>query len=203
MIRLMIDRSFSSFLLAPVSEQVIFDKEEGNDMTRLMMIVMLFFCSSLAMASGKVAVVNFEEAIMGTDLAQSKLDEAKNDRSFKLTLDQAQKIQEEGRQLAEKHQRESPTMSTSERRELEKKIQEKQEDLEHVAGQLQEMRNQLLQGILQEMNETATQVTRELIESEKIGLLLNANPQIVLHAEPDFDITAKVTDRLNRIHNQD
>lgn len=172
-------------------------------MTRLMMTVLLLLCCSMAMAASKVAVVNFEEAILNTDLAQSKLEEVKNDRSFKLALDQTQKIQEEGKKLVERYQRESPTMSASERRELEEKIQDKQQDLEHIAGQLQEMRNQLLQGILRQMNETATRVTRELIESENIGLLLNANPQIVLHAEPEFDLTSKITDRLNRIHNQD
>lgn len=170
-------------------------------MTRLIMAALLLSLSAFSMAEGKVAVVNFEQAIMNTDFAQAKIAEIEADATFKSNMDEAKKIQEEGMKLAEKYQKEAPTMSASQKQALEKQIKEKQGDLEHVARKLQEVRNNLVQDIMQEMNATATKATRELIDAEGIGLLLNGNPQIILHADTSFDISAKLTERLNRIHN--
>lgn len=169
-------------------------------MKKLIVAAVLLGSSALAMASGKIAVVNFEQAIMNTDFAQAKVAEIENDAAFKANIEQAKKIQEEGMKLAEKYQKEAPTMSTSQKTALENQIKEKQGDLEHIARKLQETRNALMQSIMQEMNTSATRAARELIDSEGIGLLLNGNPQIILHADTSFDISAKLTDRLNRLH---
>lgn len=171
-------------------------------MKRMIMMLCLLLGSGLALAEGKIAVVNFQQAVLNTDLAQAKIRELEDDGSFKSNLEEAKKIQEEGRKLAEKYQKELPTMSDTQKRDLEKKIQEKQSDLEHIAGKLQDSRQGLMEEVMQELNASATRAVQELIKSEGIGLLLNANPQMVLHADTSFDITAKLTDRLNRIHSQ-
>ena len=114
-------------------------------------------------------------------------------------MQQAQSIQEEGKKLAEKYQKEAMTMSPSQKAELEKKIKGKQADLEHVVKKLQASRDDLMKQLMAELNVKAMQATKSIIEAEGIGLLLNANPQLVLHADTSFDISAKLTDRLNKM----
>ncbi|HEY9034444.1 MAG TPA: OmpH family outer membrane protein [Pseudomonadales bacterium] len=170
-------------------------------MKRFICAAALLVCSTMAMASGKIAVVNLQQAVLNTDFAQARIAELENDASFKSNLEQARKIQDEGRKLAEQYQKELPTMAASQKQDMEKQIREKQADLEHIAGKLQTARDGLLEGVMQELNVSATRAIRELIETEGIGLLLNANPQLVLHADTSYDISAKLTDRLNRLHN--
>ena len=52
------------------------------------------------------------------------------------------------------------------------------------------------QALLQEMAPVVQEVLRELINTEGIGLLLPRAS--VIHADPGYSITAKVTDKLNQ-----
>lgn len=170
-------------------------------MKRFFLAAALFF-SVGAMAAGKVAVVNFEQAIINTDYAQQEIAKVESDQSFKDRVAEIKKIQEEGIKLAQKYQKEAPTMSASQKQLLENQIKEKQEDLEHVARKIQEIKNILLQNIMEEMDEVTSVAAKELIDKEGIGLLLNGNPQIILHADTSYDVTAKLTDRINKLFKQ-
>lgn len=169
-------------------------------MKRFFLAMALMAVSVASLAAGKVAVVSFEQAILNTDYAQAEIAKIENDKSFKDRVAEIKKIQEEGIKLAQKYQKEAPTMGASQKQMLENQIKEKQEDLEHVARKIQETRNLLLQSLMEEMNETASLAGKELIDKEGIGLLLNADPQIVLHADTSYDITAKLTDRINKLY---
>lgn len=77
-----------------------------------------------------------------------------------------------------------------------KRLASKQADLEHVTGKLQQAEQQAGQAILRQMSGVVQEILRDLIQSEGIGLLLQR--QAVIHADPGYSITAKVTDRLNQ-----
>lgn len=169
-------------------------------MKRFLLAALLATSSAMSLASGKIAVVNFEQAILNTDLAQQRISAIESDESYKENIEQAKKIQEEGRKMAERYQKEAPTMSASDKALLESRISDKKADLEHVSRKLQDTRNAFIQGLMQEMQLATTRAVKEIIDADGIGLLLNGNPQIILHADTSFDITAKLTDRLNRIN---
>lgn len=154
--------------------------------------------SGAVLANGKVAVINFEQAILNTERAKQEIAKLEADADYKKTVAEAKSIQEKGQALTEKYKKEAPTMSDSQKLDIESKIKAKQADMKHVLGKLQETKKQLLGKLMYEMNGKAMKVTKALIDSEGIGLLLNANPEIVLHADTSFDITAKVTDLLNK-----
>lgn len=167
-------------------------------MKRLFAIVALLTCSLMAQASGKVAIVSFEQAVLNTDMAKAKIQALEGDAEFKANLDQVKKIQNEGKKLAEKYQKDGAIMSAAEKSELEAKIKGKQADIEHVGRKLQEAKQALMQGLMREMGAAAQAAIKDIIANEGIGLLLAANPQVVLHADTSFDITAKLTDKLNK-----
>ena len=153
-----------------------------------------------AFADGKIAVVNFEQAILNTDMAQQKIRDLESDADYKANMEEAKKIQEEGTKLTEQFKKEGPIMSQQQKLELEAKLKEKQADLEHVGRKIQEAKKKLLGDVMLSLKVQAMQAAQEIIDAEGIGLLLNASPQAqtVYHADTSFDITAKVTDRLNK-----
>lgn len=72
----------------------------------------------------------------------------------------------------------------------------KRADLELVAKKLQSENQQLIQQILQANADRARTVIQDIIKSEGIGLVLNA--EAVTFADSSYDITSKITDRLNK-----
>ncbi len=76
------------------------------------------------------------------------------------------------------------------------KLASKQADLEHVTGKLQKAEADAGQALLQEMAPRVQEVLQGIIASEGIGLLLQR--QSVIHADAGYNITAKVTDKLNQ-----
>ncbi|NRB40548.1 MAG: OmpH family outer membrane protein [Pseudomonadales bacterium] len=167
-------------------------------MKRLILATALLFCAFSVHATGKVAVVSFEQAILNTDAAKAEIKALENDKDFKANMKEVKKIQAEGKKLAEKYKKEAAIMSVSQIQELEAKIKGKQADIEHVGRKLQEAKQVLMQGLMRNMGAQAQAAIKDIITAEGIGLLLAANPQVVLHADTSFDITAKLTDKLNK-----
>ena len=73
----------------------------------------------------------------------------------------------------------------------------KQSDLEYVAKKLQTLQTQNAQRVMQELAPQAQEVLREIIETDQIGLLLQQ--QAVIHADLGYNITAKVSDKMNQL----
>lgn len=171
-------------------------------MKKILVAALALCLSGISLAEGKIAVVNFQQAIMNTDYAQARIAEVEKEESYKKNIEQVKKIQDEGIKLMEKYQKEAPTMSATQKKVVETEITQKREDLELVARRVQDIKDALLQTVMQDMGQLASQAAKELIDAEGIGLLLNGDPQIILHADTSFDITAKLTERINRSYNK-
>ena len=151
-----------------------------------------------AKAQKKVAIINIEQAILTTDMAKGEIKKLEADPEFKKNMDSIKKIQEEGQKLTEQYKKDGSLMSPKEIQALEAKIKAKQGDLEHIGKKVQEARATLMRGLMVQMNEEVTKQVKALIDAENIGLLLPANPQFIIHADPSFDITPKLTQNLNQ-----
>ena len=66
-----------------------------------------------------------------------------------------------------------------------------------MGKKLQSLQQQNAQRVFQELVPDARQVLGEVIETDQIGLLLQA--QSVIHADLGYNITAKITDKLNQL----
>ena len=93
-------------------------------------------------------------------------------------------------------QRDQAAMSDDEQVAARQKLASKNADLEYVAKKLQSLQQTNAQRVFQELVPSARQVLGEVIETDQIGLLLQA--QSVIHADLGYNITAKVTDKLNQ-----
>ena len=71
----------------------------------------LLILPTLAMAQGKIAVVNLEEAILQTDLAQQRLAEFEKNEDFTSDKNEFENLREELDKLVQEFQRDQAAMS--------------------------------------------------------------------------------------------
>lgn len=150
----------------------------------------------VAAAQGKIAVLSIAEAIINTDHAQGRIKALRDSADYTKEKNEFDELKKEGQALLEKFKREKDVMSAEQQAELNKKVQLKREDLEHVARKLQEREKALQQSLMMEMAPKARAIVEELIKTEGIGLLLDQ--QAAMHADSSYNITPKVTDKLNQ-----
>ena len=155
---------------------------------------------AVAMAQGKIAVVNLQEAILQTDAAQQRLNEVRGQDDYKADKAEFDKLKKEFDELVKKFQKDAAVMSQEQQLAARQKLANKQSDLEHVTGKLQQAEQCAGQALLQELSPKVQEVLRDLITTEGIGLLLQQSS--VIHADAGYSITAKVTDKLNQLPTQ-
>lgn len=154
---------------------------------------------ALAAAQGKIAVVNLQEAILQSDRAQKELEAIRNQEDYRGDKEEFDRLQKELEELVQDFQKDAAVMSQEQQLAARKRLASKQSDLEHVAGKLQSAEQQAGQALLQQMSPMVQEVLQGLIQAEGIGLLLQRSA--VIHADPGYSITAKVTDKLNQNSN--
>lgn len=151
---------------------------------------------TLGWAQGKIAVVDLQEAILQTDLAQKRLQDIRDQDDLKADKAEFEKLKKELDELVKKFQKDAAVMSQEQQAAARQKLTNKQADLEHVVGKVQQTEQAAAQALLQEMGPKVQEVLRDLITTDGIGLLLQRGA--VIHADPSYSITAKVTDKLNQ-----
>lgn len=161
------------------------------------MAITALLLPGIALAQGKVAVVNLQEAILQSDEAQKRLNDVRNQEDYKADKDEFDDLQNALEDLVKDFQKDAAVMSQEQQLAARKRLASKQADLEHVTGKLQQAEQAAGQTLLQEMSPMVQEVLRELIATEGIGLLLQRSS--VIHADPGYSITAKVTDKLNQL----
>lgn len=164
---------------------------------KISIVALALALPAAAMAQGKIAVVNLQEAILQTDMAQKRLNEVRNQEDYKADKAEFDKLKKEFDELVQKFQKDAAVMSQEQQVAARQKLASKQSDLEHVTGKLQQAEQGAGQMLLQEMSPRVQEVLRELIATEGIGLLLQRAS--VIHADAGYSITAKVTDKLNQL----
>ena len=163
---------------------------------RMIAIMVLLIASTLAHAQGRTAVVDLEQAILQTDLAQQRIRDFEASEAFAEDRAEFDNLKAEFDKLVQNFQRDQAAMSEDEQVAARQKLASKNADLEYVVKKLQSLQQQNLQNVLQELA-PAAQVLREVIQTDNIALLLPG--QSVIHFDPSYNITAKVTDKLNQL----
>lgn len=165
-------------------------------MVKFLVLVLAFGVSAGVSAQGKIAVVDMRAAILGTDLARQRMTALSQREEFAANVRERDALVEQYNRIAEEFQREYAVLNAQERAEFNRRLEAKGEDIQHVARKVQAAEQELVQQLGEELGERAQQILGELVRSEGIGLLLNR--QAVLHADSSFNLTSKVTDRLNQ-----
>ena len=168
-----------------------------SKLLKLTFAVFVIALPTLGWAADKIAVVDLQEAILQTDVAQKRLQEVRGQKDYKADKAEFDRLKKEFDDMVKKFQKDAAVMSQEQQAAARQKLASKQADLEHVTGKLQQAEQSAGQALLQELAPKVQDVLRELISSEGIGLLLQRGA--VIHADASYSITAKVTDKLNQM----
>lgn len=159
-------------------------------------LVCALLVPAIALADGKIAVLDIDRAILQTQEAEKRFKSLQEQADFKADRAEFERLKKEQETLVKQYQKDLAVMSNEQKEAQRKKIASAQSDLEHIGRKLQAAEQEVAQTLAQEMAPRLQAAVSELIKSEGIGLLINS--KAVMHADTSFNITAKVTDKLNQ-----
>jgi len=165
------------------------------------MAVVVGFTSSLFAAEGQsaggnIAVVDFGKAIFGTEVAKARMKQKKGESEFATLQGKYESTVSEMKALKKEIDTQGMTWSQEQVADAQKKMEYLRADLELITRKIQGDQQALQNSIVQELRPKAGEALQELIEEEGIVLLLSS--EAVVTAAPSLDVTAKLTDRLNK-----
>lgn len=148
-----------------------------------------------AQLAGKIAVFSPENAILNTELAKQRLKQLEEDSEFAANQKELETLSADFQKVAEKFRKDSAVMSDDEKGKAQKKLATLRADAEHVSKKLKAAQNETIQRVGAEVGGRLQKILEQLIQDEGIGLLLRS--EAVIHASAAYNITSKVTDKLN------
>jgi outer membrane protein len=163
---------------------------------KLVAVMVVAIWTSGAMAEGRIAVFDVEAAVLNTDMAKKRLTDMRNSSDYKKNVKELESLKKNYDKLVEQFQKDFDILSAEQRQTTKNKIDAARADGEHLARKIEGANQQEAQSILQELGPKLQKILPQLVKDEKIGLLLPRKS--VLHADADYDITAKVADKLNQ-----
>lgn len=150
--------------------------------------------STGAYAELKVAVLNTQRAVIESDEAKSMIEKIRSELDRDET--RVRKLGEEIQKATAKLQKDADTLSNSEKRKLQKEIEDKQIDYQFQVNKLQKEVNDRQQEIFAALAPKVDTVLKELIEKEKYDMIIQRSN--LLYVKQEFDITRQVTENLNK-----
>lgn len=157
-------------------------------------LAMLF--ASPSFAEGKIAVLDLQAAIIRTDVAQAELKAMRADGEYTALQAKGETLSSEMKALVEEMQTKGLTWSDERKAEQRKKLEYKQADLQLVSQKLQKEQGEVVQGLMRRLGQNAQQAAQDVIKGGGYGLVLDA--KAAQFYDTSFDITAKVTDKINK-----
>lgn len=141
----------------------------------------------------KIAVLDTQRALVSSEEAKALLEQAQTE--LKKEEGEVNALGEEIQKMQEQLETDGEVMSPTERRKLEKGIEDKRLDYQFLVNKLQKALEDRRQDLLQVMSPKVNAVLKDLIELEGYDLVLErANLRYV---NPKHDITRRVTEKLN------
>lgn len=159
------------------------------------LLVAFIFLPALALAEGKIAVINFSQAIGETAAVQSKTQEMQEDLKDETT--KMQKLYDDISEIEQRMQKESMTMSQKEKQDLQDKRQSKMIEFRSLQQMVEKRRQESTQEIMQSMQPKVMQAVRDVAQAEGYDLVVAK--EAVLFSKPDMDITNLVTKKLDQM----
>lgn len=158
--------------------------------------LMMALCSSVALAEGKVVILDLQAAVLNTDAAQQQLATLEQNEEYAALRTRYESLAADLERFQEDAQKNSMTWSEEKQQEKQTEAQTLRNEYERAVQGLQGARQQVMQAVMQQMGSTTQDVLAQLIEAEKIDLVLNS--QSAFHASDEYDITEQVTDMINK-----
>ncbi|AFU98261.1 putative outer membrane protein OmpH [Simiduia agarivorans SA1 = DSM 21679] len=165
-------------------------------MKNAFVLAIALLVAPVAMAADKVVVFDLQSAILNTDLAKKRIQEMQANAEFAGLQAKFESLRADLQKMAKDAEKNGVTWNPEQTAEHRKKMEYARADLELVAKKLQAEQKATAQRVLEELGPKAQAALKDVIAADGIGLVLST--QTAYYAEPSLDITAKVTEKLNK-----
>lgn len=162
-------------------------------------LLALTLLATTAMADVRIAVIDQERVLFGSDAARSASSELQ--QQFSGQEQQVRQLEQQITEMRERGESESALMSEEEINELQQEIQFLLQQRQQLVQQLQSAQQERRQSFVEEYEAPLTEVLEEIIAERDIDLLISTDE--VLYARPDMDITEEALERFNDLVGQD
>ena len=159
-------------------------------------ILAILLLSFPVMAVDGMAVIDMRTAVLSTQAAADAFKALEEDADYAANLEEAQSLQAERQAIAEKLQKDLETLSQQEIAQMQKDIQEKGQDLEFLAGKIQQAQEETAAQVFTDTGPAMQKIIGELIAAKQIKVLL-AKSETLLFSDPALDLTDDVTSMLD------
>lgn len=154
--------------------------------------------ASTALAEVKIAVVDVQRAILNSEEAQGKMQQIQDE--FKGDQEEIKNLQAAAAEMLERMQKNGDVMSDAEKRKLQRKIESKNEDFVYLRKRLQKRIESRQQELFSGTDQEVQQAIEQIVLAEDYDLVIPR--QAALYVADLYDITRKVTEKLNELNKQ-
>lgn len=159
---------------------------------KTMIVGVAMMAAPLAFAAkDKIAVFDVQEAILNTSMAKAEMKSFESRSDISKMISDAERLRKEITALRD----EISKAGAGKAQEKQKSIEFKQADFELIIRKLNAERQAAGKKLMDDIGPRLEGIVKDIVEAEGIGLLLDKKAAI--HADASFDITAKVTEKLN------
>jgi outer membrane protein len=148
-----------------------------------------------ASVKDKVAVFDVQEAILTTNMAKEQMKAFESRADVAKMMADGERLKKEITALRDEATKEGAAWPAAKANEKKKAIEFKEADFELIVRKLNSERQASGKKLMDDIGPRLEGIVKEIVEADGIGLLLDRKAAI--HAEPGWDITAKVTEKLN------
>ncbi len=149
--------------------------------------------AQLASAETKIAVIDIQAAILGSEQAKERIAELK--KEYAPEQNEIKALAQAIQNLQKKMEQDAAVMSESEKKKLAKDVEDKAVDYQFKVKKIQKSQNESQQELLAELSPKLEQAIQAIIGEGTYSLILERRAAIFV--APEHDITKKVTEKLN------
>lgn len=160
-----------------------------------LILLPLLAISLPAAAEVKIAIVDVQGAILQSEEAKRLLQQIQTE--FADEEEEIRQIQSEAATMLERLQKDAEVMSDAEKRRLQQQIESKNNDFVFFRQKLQRQVEERQQELFSGVNGKVQKAIEELVKSEDYDVILPR--QAALYVNPVYNITRKVTEKLNEL----
>ncbi len=158
------------------------------------LLVALVFASANAHAELNIAVLNTQRAVLESDEAKAMIEKIRAD--VERDEQAVKKLGEEIQAINARLQKDADTLSNSEKRKMQKQIEDKQIDYQFQVNKLQKEVNDRQQEIFAQLAPKVDAVLKDMIEKNGYDMIVQRSE--LLYAKQKHNITRQVTENLNK-----
>lgn len=163
-------------------------------LTQWVLVSAALLAATPALAEMKVAVLNYQMALLESDAAKKYAVDA--EKKFGPQLNRLKGLEPDAKRIQDRLVKDGEKMQQAERERLELEFKQKARDFQFQSKELNEAKALADRDMLQQLKPKLDKAVEEVIKQGNYDLVLERGA--VVDVKPQFDITRKVIERMNQ-----